>query len=482
MKPGYPIVLAMLLSGMGSVPALARDTASLPLAEFAWRAPLVLPDGAPAAQLRLPAEAMLQLRSATGQDVRVFNAQGESVAITRIAPALPAPAAAEQTASFAALPLFVSTQAQAPDSSSVRVQMDAADHQATVWVRLPNKPGTPTDDNPAAGTRRLPAVLFDTRSEKRRITALHVDATMPANSLITLAVSVSTDLVRWTSVPVKGPLFRFDGAGAPDNQVLEFQQALLLQDHYLRLQWNDATAVRVHAASGQLALARPPPDPVSANLSDPVAEGSQSLTWPIRFAVPMAALKLQTTRANTLVPVRVLGRNDTSQPWRQMAQGVIFRIGAAGQERTNAAIPLHGASTRWLRVEATHGMALPASELRAEAQFNPIQLVFLASGAAPFELAVGRPDTPSAMVDASMLRAVVSGRLDTLPLAALGPGRTQDIAPWNESLMRLMPGNGEQRKLILWLVLAVGVLVLGAVAFAMLRQLSARPASDNGRD
>ncbi len=473
------IGLSALLLGAG--PALAQDSASISITEFAWRAPLALPAGASAAQIRLPADAMLQLRSPTLQDIRVFNADGEAVAMSRLATAAATTAGdAQRTAPFIALPLVASTRTQKPEGNAVRVQMDMANSRGSVWVRMTNGAPASSTDKSAGYTRELPAVLLDTRSEKRSITALQIDMTLPANSLVNMALWRSSDLVQWTLVPVKGPVFRFDGAGAPSNQILSLQQPLQLQDQYLRLQWDELASVRVSSAIGIMELARQPVAPVEAPLTGAVAEGSKSLSWPIAFALPMAALQLQTSRANTLVPVRVLGRGDTSQAWRLLAQGVVYRIGAPGQEKTNAAIPVSSSGMRWLRVEASHSMALPVAELSANAQFTPVQLVFLASGPAPFELAVGRPDTPSAMVDPSVLRAVVTGPLDGLPIAKPGPGRIHDISRLNERLMHQLPGSGEQRKLILWLVLAAGVLALGAVAFTLLRQLPIQPANPTG--
>jgi len=377
-----------------------------------------------------------------------------------------------QTASFDALPLMQSAGEQAPGQGTVRVQMDD-NGKTAVWVHLGQTVASAGTATPAL--RRLPAVLFDTRNEKRSVTALQIEAALPANILVNMALARSSDLVHWSAVAVKGPLFRFEGTDAPGNKTLQLQQPLQLENQYLRLEWEDTAGVNVASAIGRVAQAHQAAPPVSAPLSGMVAEGKHSLIWPIDFAMPLAALHLQTTRANTLVPVRILGRNDTSQAWRPMAQGVVYRIGPAGQEKTNGAIPMNGTTARWLRVEATHGMNLPGTDLAASAEFRPVQLVFLASGPAPFELAVGRPDTAAGMVDASMLRAVVPGPLDALPAATLEPARVQDIARQNQGLMQFMPGSGDQRKLILWLVLAGGVLVLGAVAYSMMRQLPSRP-------
>lgn len=467
------IALVSLLLGTGT--ALGADSASTPLAEFAWRAPLAVPAGAGAAQLRLPAEAMRQLRSATAQDIRIFNADGEAMAMARIAPATRS-AAAERTQPFIALPLMVSTSPQQPAGNAVRVQMETTASQGNVWVQMGGASQASTTDKSTDPMRQLPAVLLDTRSEKRSIAALQVNLTLPANSLVNMALSRSADLLHWTAVPVEGPLFRFDGAGAPENRTLALRQPLALQDQYLRLQWDDTAGVRVQDAVGLVQTAQQPALPVDAALSDAVAEGSQHLTWPIDFVVPMAGLQLRTSRTQTLVPVRILGRRDASQAWLPLAQGVVYRMGANGQEKTNAAISFDSTGMRWLRVEATHGMALPLPELSATAQFTPVQLVFLASGSAPFTLAVGRPDTAPATVDPSVLRAVLAGPLDRLPVATPGPGQVHDISHWSERLMNRLTGGGEQRKVILWLVLAVGVLALGAVAFALLRQLPVKPA------
>ena len=475
-------VLAVAAMLMGADLAPAKDPAAPQPSEFAWRATLGTPAGVSAARILLPAQAMLQLRSATAQDIRVFNANGEAVATTLVAP--PASVAeARHTAAFAALPLFASTGSQQPDKTSVRVQMDAAASQGSVWVQMTTNTA-PADAarKPADGTRALPAVLFDTRNEKRSVTALQIEAALPANILVNMALARSSDLVHWSAVAVKGPLFRFEGTDAPGNKTLQLQQPLQLENQYLRLEWEDTAGVNVASAIGRVAQAHQAAPPVSAPLSGMVAEGKHSLIWPIDFAMPLAALHLQTTRANTLVPVRILGRNDTSQAWRPMAQGVVYRIGPAGQEKTNGAIPMNGTTARWLRVEATHGMNLPGTDLAASAEFRPVQLVFLASGPAPFELAVGRPDTAAGMVDASMLRAVVPGPLDALPAATLEPARVQDIARQNQGLMQFMPGSGDQRKLILWLVLAGGVLVLGAVAYSMMRQLPSRPDAPRAGD
>ena len=177
---------------------------------------------------------------------------------------------------------------------------------------------------------------------------------------------------------------------------------------------------------------------------------------------------------NTLVPVRIQGRGDAAQPWRTLASAVVYRLDTVGQGSSNPSTPLHGASVRALRVEASQGAALPSVGLQVTVEFAPLQLAFLASGAGPFTLAVGRSHTSAASVDATLLGSLAPDRLNTLPLATLArveespPGVLAGAAPdW-------LPAGTTLRSVLLWLVLGLGVLVLAAVAFSLMRQLAAR--------
>ena len=181
-----------------------------------------------------------------------------------------------------------------------------------------------------------------------------------------------------------------------------------------------------------------------------------------------------TTQPNSLVPVRILGRNDTSQPWRTLASTVVYRLqGANGAgETTNPAVPLGGATVRWLRVEATHGMQLAPGALRAGVEFAPLQVVFVASGAAPFQLAAGRAGTDAAALPAAMLAGSLPVKLAELPEARIGAVQQRDTAAAG-AFASVFPQGPAGRSLLLWAVLGGGVLLLGGVAWTLLRQLKA---------
>ena len=463
----------MLLAAILSTPVWAVDVPAP--SEFAWRGTLTLPADASVVRMTLPPDAMVRLQSSDARDVRVFNAAGEAVAFAFATPtrATPGPVP-PQTRPYTAYPLFAAANGTRPAKGSVQVHLDNTVSQGSVWVRFGDAGSTV--GAPDASASRLQSALFDTRDDKQTIAALTLQADLPPNALVHFSLASSTDLAQWTPVALRGPAFRFEGAGAPSNHTLELVQALQLEGRYLRLSWNGQTGVQVNSVTGNVAQAWVPPTRVRALLSPAVPDGTSSMTWTLDFATPLAALHLNASRSNTLVPVRILGRNDAAQPWRHLATTLVYRLGSPGQETSNPPVALGGASVRWLRVEATHGMALPGLDLQATAEFEPVQIVFLTSGQAPFEVALGRPRTLAAAMDVSLLSSVIPGKLDDLPRATVAGVRFAQEASSGSSIKRWLPEGTGPRSIVLWIVLVGGVALLAGVAYALLRQLSVRPA------
>ena len=134
---------------------------------------------------------------------------------------------------------------------------------------------------------------------------------------------------------------------------------------------------------------------------------------------------------------------------------------------------LHGASVRSLRVEATHGMRLEGVPLAARVLFEPQEVVFAAGSAAPYQLAAGRDGTRAAALPLSLLAATLSTRIEALPVARIASVqvRREPPSPWQ----RWLPHGVDGKTAGLWLVLVLGVLLLGAVAWSLLKQVDRPP-------
>ena len=462
-----------LLLLAAAAPAFGAD-APAP-SEFAWRATLELPAGATLARVPLPVDALLRLQSSDARDIRVFNANGEALAFALSRPATgplaPPPAI---TSSFPAFGLFSSAAGSAPAPGSVQVRVDEPTGRRTVWVQLD---GTARPQAGAPAVTPVQAAIFVTRNEKRPLSAITVQADLPANTPVQVTVAVSTDLAEWSPLALRGRLYRFEGPGAPVNTTLEFEQPQRLEGRYLRLSWYGQDGVRVQAISGIVAQAVVPVARVRAALGAPAQTGTDTLDWGLNFATPLAALVLDAAAPNTLVPVRIEGRMDSAQPWRALGQTVVYRLGAAGAQTTNPPLALNSTPVRQLRVVAANGQALAGASLQLSVEFDPIQVVFLASGVAPFTLAAGRANTPPAALGSATLASVVQGKLDDLPVAGLS-GVVQLPYGAEGGWFAALAGRLGGRNMLLWAVLLLGVALLAGVAVALLRQVKgARPDS-----
>lgn len=463
--------LACLALFSNGIVAVAAD-APLP-SEFAWRGTLALPTGASLVRVDVPVQALLRMQSSAAHDLRVFNGAGAvvpfallgSADVNRAAPVV-------QTGSYKAYPLFAATSAGKAPRGGVEVRVESAGQYSTAWVRMDNADSRP--DALAVGAQPLQAALFDLRTEKQVLEALVLALELPHNALVPIAVSTSADLKDWSTVATRGPLFQFDGADAPGTTTLELRQPLTVQGRYLRLAWPGQTGVSVRSLVARVAATQSAPAPVRSVLPLGTPDGSNALHWTLSFATPLAALHLQAVQDNTLVPVRIQGRGDAAQPWRTLASAVVYRLDTVGQGSSNPPTPLHGASVRALRVEVSQGAALPPSGLQATVEFAPLQLAFLASGAGPFTLAVGRTNTAPVAVDASLLGSVAPDRLNAMPLATVASIEEQPAGALEGAAPAWLPAGTSLRSVLLWLVLGLGVLVLGAVAYSLMRQLAAK--------
>jgi len=435
-------------------------------ADFHWRATV---DAAPHHGLvkqPLPAEALQRLQSREAADLRVFDAQVREVPFALAIPPVPAEPPRQATGPWPALPLHAAQPGRRPPPGALQVRLQQGGGQQTLWVQL--QPAAPDAAMPTAA---LPAALFDTRALKQAITGLTVQGRLPPNVPVQVSVSTSTDLANWEPVAVRGRIFRFEGEGAPANQTLELRQPLQLEGRYLRLDWSGYAGVELGSVTGLLAATRPPPVRPAALLPAPQRDGATALEWQLDFGTAIAQLEIATDRPDTLVPLRVLGRNRPTDPWRTLGQGVVYRLGPAGQESSNAPLVLASApSVRLLRLEATHGQRLEGVPLAVKALFDPVEVVFVAGASGPYQLAAGRADTAPAALPLAMLAATTSVKLEHLPQARITATEAvpQAVRPaW-------LPRGLDSRTAALWAVLLAGVLVLGGVAWSLLRQLKAR--------
>ena len=422
----FPVPLRrLLLLVLAAMPLLALAADAGDIKSYALRTPVAVAPGAPLQRLALPVEALVQLQVPGYADLRIFNAQGQPVpmALANVAP----PIRAEQTVQLVAYPILGAAAAGAGglDGLSLRIE----EQQGRRVVQL---------NTPAGSAGQLPArqnvlgALLDARAVKTPVARMALDVDLPAGQPVTFSVHVSLDLTNWRPL-ASTVLYRADAAGgtagAPD-PAGELGQRTLdlpladLTGQYLRITWGSA-AVTLRGAT--LSTSRTgTAQRVTAAMARPVLSTPHALGFALPFATPVAAMQITAQGSNVLVPVRVLGRNDRSQPWTVLASTVVYRLSSpasSGQpaEQVNGPVELHGTSMREIRIEADAKTAGFAAAPDVALQFSPARVVFLASGPAPFMLAAGfggsaGPVSPYLPI-ASLIPGYQPGQENTLPLA-----------------------------------------------------------------
>ncbi|MEZ5629749.1 MAG: DUF3999 family protein, partial [Burkholderiaceae bacterium] len=107
----------------------------------------------------------------------------------------------------------------------------------------------------------------------------------------------------------------------------------------------------------------------------------------------------------------------------------------------------------------------------------PAQLVFVASGGPPFTLAAGRADAAGTYLPLpSLIPGYEPGAQGRLPEAILAGAAPAVATPTAAPVATIAPGGQRDlRQWTLWAVLVAGVLALGGMAWALMRQLGKPP-------
>ena len=465
-----PLVLAAAALSLCAGVAQAAADASSPAA-YAIRVPVTLAADAPLQRVMLPAEVLVRLQSPGYADVRLFNGAGQPVPMALAGVA--AASAPEESVTLPAYPVLGAASTGAAGLEGLSLRIEERQGQRVVQI----------DTAATAGTtpQAVRGALLDARNVQLPVARMALDVDLPAGQPVTFRVQASKDLKHWQPL-AETVLYRADAAAAPTapgrlgNEQIDLQRADL-KGHYLRVTWGDA-AVTLRGATLATSSKTGPRERVSASMAAPALANPRELVLALPFATPVAALAITPPGSNVLIPVRVLGRNHREQPWSPLASAVVYKMATGGKEQASGPVELGSISVREIKIEAdpkTPGFAAaPALAL----QFEPAQLVFLASGQGPFTLAAGLPGATAAASAFLPLASLVPGyqpaQENQLPVALADVARA-DITGGKPADGAQVPaaaasGGISTRSAVLWGVLLAGVAALGLMAWLLLRQ------------
>ena len=402
-------------------------------------------------------------------DVRMFNSAGEVV------PHALRPRRTQKAEAGASVPLTLFPIRAAAganlDALSIRIHRGAGGG-ASIDVQ--------SGGAPAAAARTV-AYLIDMSAQERALRAIDVDWQGGPGFAGKLRVDSSDDLSTWQPLVRDAPLVNLEVGG----QSLQQKRVELPQRKakFLRLAWAHDAAKTAHpditAASGELAekFSEAPREWLPVKAEKGAKEGEY--VYDLKGLYPVDRVRLTLPEPNTIAQVEVLVRDKAEQPWRSVGRGVAYRLNQAGGEVVSPDLSVGTAPERWwmIRIDQRGG-GIGANLPTLVVGWVPHQLVFAARGAAPFTLAYGNAGAkPGALAIESLIpgyrddagtsvRAAKTSAIPTVNVQAAAAQGQKELG----GAVRL-EAQVDWKRWTLWGVLGLGVVVLGAMAWRLMKQL-----------
>lgn len=424
--------------------------------DYAYVAPITVSAGTPFQRIALPSPVYGTLTHGDMRDMRVFNATGEVVPHALE----PRPATQLDSLAMRDVPLFPLPHAATTGGGGIAVQVERRGDGTVVSVREPAERGAAAPD----------AWLLDASQLKQGVRALElVPADASAQFAGRMRVEASDDLEHWRLLTGNAPLL-VAHAGEQSLARLRIEWPAT-EAKYWRLSWADGTAHAVSFGSARFEPAQVTREPARVwERIEPlrVNAGDGEYIYALPPGAPVDRLRIHLPQNNTVVPVTLLTRAGSERDWRNIGSHVAYRLVKSDSEFENPDLPVHGSQQLMVRFD-TRGGGLGSGAPMLEIGWVPHTLVFAARGSGPFALAYGNAQAGAA----------------AYPIASLVPGYSEGNSEATRELIgnatlgmparaggeaRLRP-QADLKRWILWSVLGIAVVLLGAMAYRLWRQM-----------
>jgi hypothetical protein len=423
--------------------------------DFRAKAPITLQGTDPFQRVELPIEVYRDTRRDLG-DLRVLNARGEAVPIAFAGEAVPE----REKPVNVRLPQFAvispSTGISASGRVDVRVRTLPDGTLMSVEQRGPGK----------APPSRPSAYFLDASKIEFPVARLLFDwEVKPGAEIVKVNVEASDDLQSWRPVASRAALVRLEQAGQSlgNNQVpLHATKA-----KYYRVTWDGTPFVlkAVDAESAPATTQQKPPRKVATAKATRTKEGD--FVFDLGARLPAEAIRVVFPEINSVAPFDIAVRDASNISWRSVASATFYRISRGGEQIESPALELGVVSAREVRLKPQVKSAGDGEAPSIEVQWRPAELVFVAKGDPPFTLAFGDKDARGTSIPiASLMPNYERGTELKLARASLGPVTTAPPPPPPMQLFGQSP-----KKVALWAVLVLAVVVLGFMAWRLRGQM-----------
>ena len=497
---GAPVMLAF-----SGAPALAQVEAPQTQATQArlaptnapqaQQAPITLQGAGPFYSLTLPAAIYGRAAFEDLRDLRVRNAANQPVPFAWLdgaRTAMPAPVSHEA-------PLFAVAVAAASGSGSVA---DTDGSPIGLKLRTDGSLVLAAASPPISRAGTVASWIIDASKITGAIVQARVTLAPDALGVFAFTLEASDDLRQWKRVADDDQLVRLQqGIQTIERLAIELDR---VHAHFLRLRWRDpSNAPSISAVQLDSIDEATPVAPIEWSTEVRATScGVDYCDYVAPRHLPLQSLRIALAEPNTLASIsiasleppgavprprnalHVLRRGQAAARESRVQEEplvdavVIYRLSRPGGEAHSPALALDGAPYTTLRLRSAGAISvLGSTPPTLSFGSRPRSLVFLAQGRAPFALSWNAPGQaipehlagplalaqliPGQRADQKLAADVATIALTTLP-TSLPALATTPSAP---------PAVATNHKSWLWAALAAGLLLLGAMAWSLLRSL-----------
>ncbi len=147
-------------------------------------------------------------------------------------------------------------------------------------------------------------------------------------------------------------------------------------------------------------------------------------TWQLPRGLNVERVQVELSQPNSLAPVILSGRRDSSLPWQPLSSGLLYRLTQNGEDVVQNELQLPGQAVQQLKLTVDErGGGLGAQAPTVKFAVRATQLVFLARGPGPYTLALGNATVKAASLPlATLIPDYSPAKLATLGQASVDGG------------------------------------------------------------
>ncbi len=315
------------------------------------------------------------------------------------------------------------------------------------------------------------AYLFDLGKEHPTLKRLTVDWQGAEGKLIAVEVFSSNNLKDWSNIG-QSVLFRSTSASQTILQNT-IELYAFTQDRYLQIRPAEMSDVdfKLTAVSTEYSKMQNSPLPqlwqslILLNRTQ-TSNGIINIDFESPARYPASYLRINLPQQNTITSVQVLTRNQSDAPWVMLVNAPLYRLNKQGRDTVNPDIKLNPKVARYWRLQFNQNYGGIGSENPSlSVGWLAKTVVWNARGKAPYTLQIGESSgAENAISISNLIPDYRPKKIAALPTANLNLiNNTTEIAqnPWISA--------PDYKRWLLWTGLALGVLLLAAMAYSLLK-------------